>query len=166
MRKRALWLVGAMIAGVSLVASGATASTSPSAAKVKPRVGGSVIFGADQEPRHLNDFVEGGDHLWAAAAHYPTMAGNYTITPKFTYKNDLLVSAKFKRRGKGMVVTYKINPKAKWNDGRPINADDYRFTWQTIMSPALKDVILSTVGYDAMKNVSGGKGKTVTVTFR
>jgi peptide/nickel transport system substrate-binding protein len=166
MRKRALWLVGGLIAGVSLVASGATAGTSPSAAKVKPRVGGSVIFGADQEPRHLNDFVEGGDHLWAAAAHYPTMSGVYTITPKFTYKADIASSATFKKLGKGMRVTYKIKPKARWNDGKPITANDFRFTWQTIMSPQLKDVILSTVGYEDMKSVSGGNGKTVVVNFK
>jgi len=164
MRKRALWLIGAMIAGVSLVASGATAASSPSAAKV--RVGGSVIFGADQEPRHLNDFIEGGDHLWANAAHYPTMAGTFIITPKFTYKNDLVTSAKFKKNGRRMTVTYKINPKAKWNDGKPVTAADYQFTWKTIMSPALKDVILSTLGYEDMASVSGGNKKTVVVKFK
>ena len=164
--RRASWLVAATVATVAVVASGTSAAVRAPAAKPKPRVGGTVLFGADQEPRHLNDFVEGGDHLWAAAAHYPTMAGVFTITPRFAYKNDLVSTVRFRRKGDRMVIRYRINPKARWNDGVPITAEDFRFTWQMIMSPRYRDVMLSTVGYEDMRDVTGGKGKVVTVTFK
>src|SRR5215216_2138011 len=162
-----MWsVVAATVAGVTVAASGTSAAPRAPAAKPKPRVGGTVLFGADQEPRHLNDFVEGGDHLWAAAAHYPTMAGAFTITPRYSYRNDLVSSVRFRRTGGTMVVRYVIDKRARWSDGVPITAEDFRFTWQTIISPRYRDVILSTVGYDEMGSVTGGRAKTVTVRFK
>ena len=88
--------ISVLVSGV-LACAGVTAAAGgrpEPAAQVKPHVGGTVLFGADQEPRHLNDFVEGGDHLWAAAAHYPTMAGAFTITPRYAYRDDLVSSVR------------------------------------------------------------------------
>jgi len=160
--------ISVLVSGV-LACAGVTAAAGgrpEPATQVKPRVGGTVLFGADQEPRHLNDFVEGGDHLWAAAAHYPTMAGAFTITPRYSYRNDLVSSVRFRRTGGTMVVRYVIDKRARWSDGVPITAEDFRFTWQTIISPRYRDVILSTVGYDEMGSVTGGRAKTVTVRFK
>ena len=58
------------------------------------RRGGTVVFGADQEPGTLNTFIVGGDHLWASNAHTPTMAGTFIVTPQGTYKNDLVSRVK------------------------------------------------------------------------
>lgn len=179
MRKSSIWLLlGALTAAASLVtSSGAVAGTDPSVSSgtvaaaadpasttARPRRGGTAIFGADQEPRHLNDFVEGGDHLWAAAAHYPTMAGSFTITPRFQYKPDLVSRMTFTRRP--FSVTYRIHPRARWNDGRPITAADYVFTWRLIMSEELKDTILSTVGYEDIRSARVINRKTVRFNFR
>src|SRR5215212_4205765 len=133
----------------------ATAAERPEpATQVKPRVGGTVLFGADQEPRHLNDFVEGGDHLWAAAAHYPTTAGAFTITPRYSYRNDLVSSVRFRRTGGTMVVRYVIAKRARWSDGVPITAEDFRFTWQTIISPRYHNPS-SGASYEPIASVSG-----------
>jgi len=52
-------IVGVLVAALSLmVVSGAMGGSA-----AKP--GGTVVFGADQEPNLLNTFITGGDHFWA-----------------------------------------------------------------------------------------------------
>jgi peptide/nickel transport system substrate-binding protein len=94
------------------------------------------------------------------------MDGTFTITPKFTYKTDIVSKASFKRHGSKMTVTYLIRKNAKWSDGAPVTAADFKFTWQTILSPKYKDIILSTVGYEDIGSVTGGKGKKVVVKYK
>ena len=159
MHRRSLWvLVGALVAGLSLLASSALASSESS----QVRRGGTVIFGADQEPGTLNGFVVGGDHLWTSNAHYPTMAGTYIVTPKGTYRNDLVRRVKFTRRP--FTVTYFIKPSARWNDGRPLTANDYLFTYQTIMNKSWN--ILSTIGYEDIGKAQVVNAKTFKVSFK
>jgi len=64
-------------------------------------------------------------------------------------------------------VTYKIKSGAVWNDGTPINADDFIYAWQTQNGKDCADcAAASTGGYDLMKSVTGSdNGKTVTVVY-
>jgi peptide/nickel transport system substrate-binding protein len=158
MHRRSLWvLVAALAAGVSLLTSSALASSEQT-----PRRGGTVVFGADQEPGTLNVFVVGGDHLWASNAHYPTMSGTYIVTPKGTYRNDLVRRVDFTRRP--FTVTYHIKPSARWSDGRPITASDYLFTYQTIMNKSWN--ILSTIGYEDISRAQVLNSKTFKTTYK
>jgi peptide/nickel transport system substrate-binding protein len=157
MRRGSIWLaLGALIALVSLLASTSAMASS------EVRRGGTVVFGADQEPGTLNVFIVGGDHLWASNAHYPTMAGTFTVTPKGTYKNDLVTRVKFTRRP--FSVTYFIKKNARWNDGKPITAQDYRFTWQTIMNKNFN--ILSTIGYEDIASARIINSKTIQFRYK
>ena len=159
MKRGSIWLVlGALVASISLLATtAAVAGTSQT-----PRRGGTVVFGADQEPGTLNVFVVGGDHLWASNAHYPTMAGTYVVTPKGTYRNDLVSRVIFTRRP--FSVTYRIKPAAKWSDGRQLTANDYLFTYQTIMNKQWN--IISTIGYEDIGTARVVNAKTFRVTFK
>jgi peptide/nickel transport system substrate-binding protein len=155
MKRGPIWLaLGAFIALVSLLASTSAMASS------EVRRGGTVVFGADQEPGTLNPFIVGGDHLWTSNAHYPTMAGTFTVTRQGTYRNDLVSRVKFTRRP--FSVTYFIKRNARWNDGRPVTAQDYRFTWQTIMNKSFN--ILSTIGYEDI--ASGRIINSKTIQFR
>jgi peptide/nickel transport system substrate-binding protein len=157
MKRGSIWLaLGALIACVSLLA------TTSAMASSDVRRGGTVVFGADQEPGTLNSFIVGGDHLWTSNAHYPTMAGTYQVTRQGTYKNDLVSNVKFTRRP--FSVTYFIKRGAKWNDGRPITAQDYRFTWQTIMNKSFN--ILSTIGYEDISSARIINSKTIQFRFK
>lgn len=159
MKRGSIWLVlGALVASISLLATtAAVAGTSQT-----PRRGGTVVFGADQEPGTLNVFVVGGDHLWASNAHYPTMAGTFIVTPKGTYRNDLASRVTFKRRP--FSVTYRIKPAARWSDGRQLTAQDYLFTYQTIMNKQWN--IISTIGYEDIGSARVINRKTFRVTFK
>ena len=43
-------------------------------------------------------------------------------------------------------VKYNIHPDAAWADGTPVSADDFVFTYETIINPVLD--ITTTEGYD------------------
>ncbi|MER6979539.1 ABC transporter family substrate-binding protein [Streptomyces carpinensis] len=75
-------------------------------------------------------------------------------------------------------LVYKIDPKASWNDGTPITADDFVYYWRTndgkdCPPPPASDASQtkgclpqSTAGYDRIKSVTGSDGgKTVTVVM-
>jgi peptide/nickel transport system substrate-binding protein len=91
-------------------------------------------------------------------------------------------------------IVYKLNPKAVWSDGTPINADDFIYNWQAQSgNPAYTDVggkpydTASTAGYNQIQSVTGSappggaacapgstadrnaglcpNGDTITVTF-
>lgn len=35
----------------------------------------------------------------------------------------------------GTVYTFKINPNAKWSDGRPVTAQDFEYSWKRVLNP-------------------------------
>ncbi|MFC7258635.1 ABC transporter family substrate-binding protein [Streptomyces lutosisoli] len=75
-------------------------------------------------------------------------------------------------------VVYKINPKASWNDGTPITADDFVYYWRTnngkdCPPPPASDASQtkgclpqSSAGYDRIKSLTPSDGgKTVTMVM-
>lgn len=53
----------------------------------------------------------------------------------------------------GMKITYNIAPEAVWDDGSPITAEDFIFTYDAIMKTTGS---LSTAGYDLITSVTQG----------
>jgi peptide/nickel transport system substrate-binding protein len=67
---------------------------------------------------------------------------------------------------KPQVVTYTINPKAKWNNGNPISYKDFVAQWKALNGSNPDYQVLSTTGYDQIKSISrGANNQVVTVTF-
>ena len=86
MRKRTFWLLfGALAAVMSLTASSAVAAVDakPQAAAA---AGGTVIFGADQEPRTLNTLTVEGNALWGSLVLQPVI----TFGSKYNAKGVLI----------------------------------------------------------------------------
>ncbi|NJC71535.1 ABC transporter family substrate-binding protein [Planosporangium thailandense] len=79
---------------------------------------------------------------------------------------DLVTSAQ-QTSANPQTIVYKINPKAVWDDGTPVTADDFVYAWKTQNGKDCKDCnAASTSGYDQMKSVTGSdNGKTVTVVY-
>ena len=165
----------AMFAGALLVVAGCGAGTSNSPPSTGPvKSGGSITFALDEDVAGWNvlqaddnEFVlqEILDQTWPQAfVTHPDL--------KPHLNTDLLTSAKLTKANPQTVV-YKINPKATWSDGTPINADDFIYNWKAQSGdPKYKDVggkaflPASTSGYSQIKSVTGsGGGKTVTVVF-
>ena len=61
-------------------------------------------------------------------------------------------------------MTYYIKKNARWSDGKPITAQDYRSTWQTIMNKSFN--ILSTIGYEDISSARIINSKTIQFRFK
>ena len=64
-------------------------------------------------------------------------------------------------------VNFKLNPKAVWGDGSPVDADDWTATWKACNGENNKFQCASTQGFDQIADITTGADKfDVTVTFK
>ena len=65
------------------------------------------------------------------------------------------------------VVTYKINPKAKWSDGTPLSWKDFEAQWKALNGTAKGYNIASSNGYDQIASVAkGANDQEAVVTYK
>jgi len=158
MQLRKLWLLaGVVLAALVLVGTG-------SASKQSAQAGGTVIFGADQEPGILNGDIIGGNLFWGSMVIDPVFPTTYRVYPDFSFRPEL---AKATVQQNPFRLTYHINKKARWYEPgggtHPITAKDYIFGLATIMNKNNK--ILSQTGYEDIKSSKVINAKTVRFTF-
>ncbi|MEU8952219.1 ABC transporter family substrate-binding protein [Streptomyces sp. NPDC048489] len=85
-----------------------------------------------------------------------------TVSPN----SDYLTSAKLNERSGKQVVTYEINPKARWSDGTPLSWKDFEASWTALSGKNNKYKISSSAGYELISSVRRGKtDQDVIVTF-
>jgi peptide/nickel transport system substrate-binding protein len=171
MHRRHLWLVAIAALAVAVgIAGAASAHPSKASHALKPKVGGTLIFGSEQEPPCMNPDLNDCNNTWQAYYTQLVLRSAYVVNPKFQYTNDLITGAKLQLNPER--VTYTIKKNAKWNDGQQVTGNDFVFTMKTILNKAWDSKptgggIVSRVGYDQIvsSKVSGG-GKTVMFTFK
>ena len=162
MRKRSFWLaLAALAAVVTMTATGATAG-SPQGALQPAAAGGTVILGADQEPKILNPFLTDGNLYWLSVIVSQVFEGSYELNNKGEYVTELVTSATVSNNP--FTVTYKIKPNAKWSDGRQVTSADYASTFSTIMNKSWD--ITSRAGYEDIARVVRVNAKTARVVFK
>jgi peptide/nickel transport system substrate-binding protein len=170
---------GATILAIGTITILAACSSSSSSSGAAPstgsvKTGGSLTFAMDEDLAGFNinqaddnEFVlqEVMDQVWPQTFIIPP-----SLDP--TLDPDYVTSATLSSTSPQTVV-YKINPKATWSDGVPINAADFVYNWESQSGdPKYTDVgkkayiPASTSGYNQIKSVTGSNnGKTVTVVF-
>jgi glutathione transport system substrate-binding protein len=156
-------IVGALVVAMSLTAVGGALGGSAA----KPRSGGTVVFGADQEPNLLNTFITGGDHFWAGQITGIVIVGSYVLTPSFVYKPYLVNKVTVQKNP--FRLTYHIKKNAKWYEaGKGVTGDvtaqDYIFTWRTIMDKRWE--ILGVTGYEDIARAKVINKKTVQFIYK
>ena len=162
MRKRSFWLaLAALAAVVTMTATGATAG-SPNGALKPAAAGGTVILGADQEPKILNPFLTDGNLYWLSVIVGQVFEGSFELNQDGEYVKELITDATV--TSKPFTVTYKIKPNAKWSDGKAITSADYQSTYSTIMNPAWD--ITSRAGYEDIARVVKVNATTARVVFK
>src|SRR5882757_4243135 len=67
---------------------------------------------------------------------------------------DYVTSAKVDENSGKQVVTYEINPKAKWSDGTAISYKDFMAQWTALNGKNSKYKISTSTGYELIKNVA------------
>jgi peptide/nickel transport system substrate-binding protein len=130
--------------------------------------GGTVIWAIDQfGPQWNVNQIDGNEtsitNTIGAVLPEPTIFDD-KATPSFD--PNYWLSAKVTSTSP-QKVEYKLNPKAKWSDGKPISAADFIAQWKALNGTNKKFDVVSTTGYDQMSDVSQGTDQfDVIVTFK
>ncbi len=137
----------------------------------------------------LADLPDGGTLTWALAEFPPnfnyhnldgTLSDNADVigalmpgTFEYNSKAEPRLDEEYVTKGEltsespKQVVTYEINPKAKWDDGTPITWKDFEAQWKALNGSNEAFKVSSTQGYDKMESVVRGKDDLeVVVTFK
>lgn len=152
--------------------SGSSGSPKPGAgapakaANVKD--GGTLTFGADQEPSGFNNNTSKDNSTAAGDVDEGLLPSVFKTHPDFTPQldKDLMVSAEL-TKSEPETIVYKIKPEAKWSDGVPVDAKDFIFNYKAQNGTDKKFDVASTTGYEDVASVTGSDtDKTVTVVFK
>jgi peptide/nickel transport system substrate-binding protein len=163
-RSRKAFVLVALLAAFALLAA-ACADDPERPGVVDPEdavEGGTVVFGADQEPAIMNPMLEEGNLFATTIITETILEPVYKVTPDFEYVPWLL-DGDAEINEDPFTVTYNIHPDAAWADGTPITAEDFEFTWETIMNEDF--TITSREGYDQITEAEIVDEKTITFHF-
>jgi peptide/nickel transport system substrate-binding protein len=131
--------------------------------------GGKMTWAIDQIPANYNYSELDGtilDGYFIDVALMPMMfmadAGGI---PR--WNPDYLASEPSLKTDPQESVTYEINPKARWDDGKPITWQDFYWQWKATNGTNKAYKISGSSGYDQVEGVAKGKNdQEVIVTFR
>lgn len=130
--------------------------------------GGKLTWAIDQIPPNFNLLQLDGalaDNAAVMGALLPGMF-NFDAAAQPEVNADYLTSAELTTTEPKQVVTYKINPKAAWEDGTPITVADFESQWKAVSGkdPAFR--IASSNGYEKIESVAkGADDREVVVTY-
>jgi peptide/nickel transport system substrate-binding protein len=128
-----------------VLGAGTTAGAAKSGAKLV-KVSQAVTIGAEEFPPVLNDMTPQGNGQWTAMIVGPALARGYRLLPDFSYEPWIFSKDCDVQSTAPFTVDCQIRPEAKWSDGVNITADDFKFTYDTIMNP--KNNVVTRDGYD------------------
>ncbi|MFI9047548.1 ABC transporter family substrate-binding protein [Streptomyces sp. NPDC053427] len=158
-----------VLAGCSGDDSDAAAASQDIAPAARERLkdGGTIRWAVDSMPGTLNAFQADADATTTriTGAVLPTL---FTLDDRGRPQRnaDYLVAADVTARDPKQVVTYKINPKARWSDGRKIGAADFIAQWKALRGKDNAFWTARNAGYDRIAKVAQGANKReVKVTF-
>ncbi len=168
-RRRAL-LAAASVLAVSAACSPAEspASTKTSNDPVAARQGGSIVIGAEQEPDCADWIGTCAGSIWGSyTMQIATMPTAFKVRKEGDHwvakASNLLAGEPTTRTKDGVqTITYKINSKAVWSDGKPITAADFKYTALQVRDG--KNVFDKS-GYDKIKTVETPDPRTVVLTM-
>ena len=132
----------------------------------EPVEGGSIVFGHEQEPAILNNALVEGNLLATSIVTRQLLLGAYRVTPDFEYVPELIdgeAEPDGGEDGEPFTVTWNIREEAAWSDGTPVTADDFQFTYDTVMNEEFD--IVSREGYDRITETEVVDEKTWQATF-
>lgn len=132
---------------------------------------GTLVVGADQEPDCLDWLATCSGSSWGAwAALVTTLPQAYeshastSDSAAYVYAPTALLAGEATvAPGSQQIITYKLNPAAVWSDGVAITSEDFKYTFDQIMSG--KD-IYDTTGYASIESVATPDPQTAVVAYK
>ncbi|WP_333769036.1 ABC transporter family substrate-binding protein [Streptomyces sp. IBSBF 2435] len=178
-RARAVRIAVALTAGATLTvtacssggggnhAAGTAGTDVATVARAGVRDGGTLHWATDAVPGTLNAFQADADTDTAtiAGATLPAMFrldahGRPSADPDFLRKAEVTDSEP------RQVVTYQLNPKARWSDGRPVGAADFTAQWKALNGKNPAFWTSRNAGYDRIASIKqGADAQHIQVTF-
>ncbi|MYX23944.1 ABC transporter family substrate-binding protein [Streptomyces sp. SID8380] len=137
------------------------------AARDRVAEGGTLHWAVDRLPSTLNTFQADADTTTArvASATLPSMF-HLDRQGRPARSAAYLRDAKVETTEPRQVVVYHLDPKAAWNNGRDIGADDFAAQWQALRGSDSKYWTARNAGYDRIAKVErGANAQEVRVTF-
>ncbi len=134
----------------------------------KLKQGGTFVWAINNIPDNFNtSHVDGNtaDTSYIMGATQPgyfsvDKAGALVVDPN--YASSVVLTSKSPQ-----VVTYTLNPKAAWSDGKSISVADFAGMWTANNGTNAAYETVSTTGYEDIGSVKKGKGANdVVVTFK
>ncbi len=125
--------------------------------------------GAITEPlTNWNTYAVGGLSQEVAFLQAPINASyyDYSGVGDPVQNTDYLVEVKTELKP-NLVVTMELNPKAVWNDGKVIGADDWIATWKALNGSNPQFEAASTDGWSEVASITAGATQLeVVITFK
>lgn len=173
-RPRTVLAAGALalvLAGCSSDDARPTAAVPGSDVAAVPRAavrnGGTMRWAVDSVPATLNAFQADADEDTAriAGAVLP-MLFRLDDRGRPQRDADFLAEAGIVEHDPRQIVSYKLNPKARWSDGRAVGAEDFVSQWKALSGRNSAYWTARNAGYDRIADVrQGADGHEVRVTF-
>ena len=159
-------LVARALAAAIAVSLLAVSGAGGSAAQA-PRRGGTIVFGGLGEPACLNILLA---TCSAGRADLPflveeVLERTFDVGPDFAYRPRLVSSVTFTKKPP-FTLTYRIHPRARWSDGRPVTARDFLFTQRAMLSLKAQLSQSDRVLLEQIRRVRIVNAKTVKVVLR
>jgi peptide/nickel transport system substrate-binding protein len=136
--------------------------------RARVRDGGTLRLATTEFPAQWNYWHLGGTDLDTARILHTMMPwpfrsdehGRVTADPAY------LVRARITRTRPRQVVTYDLNPRARWSDGTPLGYRDFRALWRACAGRDPAYQITASTGYDRIASVRRGvDDRQVVVAF-
>jgi peptide/nickel transport system substrate-binding protein len=141
-----VWIAAAAAILAALPVAALNGSSASGASSSSSAAGGTITIGAEEFPPTLNNFSSAGNGQWTGMIVGPALARGYKLLPDFSYQPWLFDKDCSIVTPTPFTVSCTIRSDAKWSDGVPLTADDFKFTFDTIMNP--KNDIVSRLGYE------------------
>jgi peptide/nickel transport system substrate-binding protein len=139
------------------------------AARDQIRAGGTLRWGLGEFPAQWNANHIDGDvgvvrTVMAALLPHPFRSDE---RGRVTLDTDYVTAAKVTATNPRQVITYTLNPKARWTDGKPVTWEDFAAQWKALsgQDPAYR--VNPIIAYENIRSVAKGKtAQEVVVTFQ
>ncbi len=131
--------------------------------------GGTLTFPLSGFPPNFNYHNLDGTDADNAHVIGALLPGTFEYNSKAEPRLDAeyVTKAELTSESPKQVITYQINPKAKWDDGTAITWKDFEAQWKALNGSNEAFKVASTQGYDKMESVvRGNDDLEVVVTFR
>ncbi|MCC5580806.1 ABC transporter family substrate-binding protein [Microtetraspora sp. AC03309] len=137
-------------------------------ARDKVKDGGTLNWGLTDFPTQWNVNHMNGDTVeaWSVIGALMPTAFRSDEKGRISLDRDYVIRAKVTERVPHEVVTYTLNPKARWSNGKPITWRDYAAQWKAMNGRDKAYGVFAGSGYDSLRSVTkGSDDHQVVVTF-